>query len=126
MKNKNFLFPVLMAFAVSFTACEAISDESCDGLDLAEDDLTCPSDVDAVATFCSDGVSNSYYTYGGGKYECTGIEASTCDNAIRTISNKLIGEGCSSAKKSSSIIEVKLSSMAENLLIKVKSESLCK
>ena len=112
-----------MALAVSFTACDEPVEESCDGEDLSED-LSCPTDVDAVATFCSDGINTSYYTYGGGKYECTGVEASTCDKAISDISTKLIEEGCA-GKKTASIGQEKLSSLAERLLIQVKIESLC-
>lgn len=120
MKTKKILFPILMALAISFASCEEVIDEACNSEDLAED-FGCPADIDAVATFCSDGITNSYYTYGGNKYECTGVDASTCDAAINAIGIELIELGCS-AKKSGN---VKLSSMAEDLLQEVREKSLC-
>lgn len=125
MKTTRYFF--MLAFAVSFTfvSCETENTESCDAENLA-DDFNCPTNVDAVATFCSDGVNNSYYTFGGTDYQCTGVEASTCDAAVQAIGAKLIESGCS-GKKSGSIgdASIKLSVMAEKLLEEVRTKSLC-
>ncbi len=114
---------VLAAIAVS---CDKDEDtETCDSEDLAED-FSCPVDVDAIATFCTDGVSDSYYTYNGNDYMCTGVEASTCDNALIQLGVALIEAGCGTKKNSESFDSglIELSQMAENLLAEVRAESL--
>lgn len=125
MKARKYFFLSGIALAMAFVSCEVEDPDSCVSEDLSSD-FSCPASVDAVATFCSDGVTNSYYTYGGSKYECTGIAENTCDGALSSIRNKLISKGCS-GKKSGSIeaANVKLSAMAEKLLLEVKSKSLC-
>jgi hypothetical protein len=125
MKTKMFLFQAIWVLAFLMVSCSPEDLASCDSVDLG-DDLSCPSSVDAVATFCSDGTTNAYYTYKGSKYECTGTESSTCNDARSKISAKLIEAGCS-GKKSGSLnsVDVKLSAMAEKLLLEVKSKSLC-
>ncbi len=122
MKAKRFLFPVLMAIAVAFTACEeAEPEESCDGEDLGE---MCSNDFAAMATFCSDGVNNSYYTYGGDAYECDGVEASTCDNALNDLAIQIIEDGCETSKSAQVTTHAKMTKMAEELLNQVKLESI--
>ncbi len=125
MKTFKYLMPAFIAVLVYFTSCTPADTNSCDSENLSSD-FNCPTNVDAVATFCSDGVNNSYYTYNGDKYECTGIEASTCDSAINAIGVKLIEAGCGS-KKSASLdaMNIKLSAMAERLLLEAKNKSLC-
>ena len=122
MKILSLLFSVFVVLTISFSACEDTdSEESCNSEDFA-DDFGCPADVDAVATFCSDGVNNSYYTYGGEKYECSGVDASTCDSALTQIEEELISKGCSSKKSG----KIALTKMAEKLLLDVRENSLCK
>ncbi|MCK9207863.1 MAG: hypothetical protein M0P66_12180 [Salinivirgaceae bacterium] len=125
MKATKYFFMLALAVSVSFISCETEDTESCDAENLS-DDFNCPTSVDAVATFCSDGVNNSYYTFGGTDYQCTGVEASTCDAAIQAIGAKLIEAGCS-GKKSGSIdaANIKLTAMAEKLLEEVRTKSLC-
>lgn len=126
MKTKKYFLWIMMILAVAVISCDKDEDEeSCDSENLSED-FGCPVDVDAVATFCSDGVSNSYYTYNGNDYQCTGVEPATCDEALIQIGVALIEAGCSS-KKSGSVDAglIKLSSMAERLLEEVRSKSLC-
>lgn len=110
--------------AFGFVSCETEPGESCDGEDISGD-LSCPANVDAVATFCTDGVNKSYYTYGGNDYYCTGSDASTCEDALAAIGTALIEAGCS-GKKSGSIeaAQLKLSALAENLLQEVRTQSL--
>ena len=122
MKILSLLFSVFVVLTISFTACEDTdTGESCNSEDFS-DDFGCPADVDAVATFCSDGVNNSYYTYAGEKYECSGVEANTCDNALQEIEEKLIAEGCGTKKSGT----IKMTQMAEKLLQEVRENSLCK
>lgn len=126
MNTKKYFLWIMMILAVSVISCDKDEDEeSCDSENLSED-FGCPVNIDAIATFCSDGVSNSYYTYNGNDYECTGVEASTCEVALTQIGVALIEVGCSS-KKSGSVDAglIKLSTMAENLLEEVRSKSLC-
>ena len=122
---KKYLFLMMAAAGAMIVSCTTTDPESCDSTDFGPD-FNCPTTVDAVATFCSDGVNNSYYTYGGKKYECTGIEASTCTAATDSIATILISKGCS-GKKSGSLksMQTELSDFAEQLLLEVKSESLC-
>lgn len=124
MKAKKYVYLLAMILTFGLVSCETDPGESCDGEDLSSD-FSCPTNVDAVATFCSDGVSNSYYTYGGNDYYCTGVDASTCDDAIAAIGTALIEAGCS-GKKSGSIdaAQLKLSELAENLLEEVRTQSL--
>jgi len=127
MKTKRYFFLVMMIFAVAFVSCdEDEDDETCDSENLSED-FNCPVDVDAIATFCSDGVSNSYYTYAGSDYQCTGVEAATCDQALTDIGIALIEAGCGTKKKSGAYDAgmIKLSAMAENLLDEVRTNSVC-
>ena len=127
MKTKKYLWMLMMVLAAFVVSCDKDEDpiEACEGEDLAED-FNCPVDVDAIATFCADGVSDSYYTYNGTDYYCTGVEASTCDGAITQVGIALIEAGCGTKKKSGSMENglIKLSQMAENLLAEVRSESL--
>jgi hypothetical protein len=127
MKTKKYLWMLMMVLAVFAVSCEKDEDptETCDSEDLAED-YNCPIDVDAIATFCADGVSDSYYTYNGEDYSCTGVDVSTCDGAIDQISDALIEAGCGDKKKSGSMEsgKIKLSQMAENLLAEVRLGSL--
>ncbi|MCB2196898.1 MAG: hypothetical protein KQH79_13640 [Bacteroidetes bacterium] len=125
MKTKNFFIWVMMILAVAVISCDKDEDEeSCDSEDLAAD-FNCPVDVDAIATFCTDGVNNSYYTYAGTDYMCTGVDASTCDEALNEIGAALLEAGCG-AKKSGSVdaAKIKLSTMAENLLEEVRTKSI--
>ncbi len=125
MKVKKYLVWMMMVLAVAIVACEDDEPtESCDSEDLSAD-FQCPEDVDAIATFCSDGTNRSYYTFGGTDYYCTGVEASTCDAALNTISNLLLEAGCSSKKKSMEAGLIKLTTMAENLLEEVRTGSVC-
>lgn len=117
----------MMIFAVAFVSCEKDEDdETCDSENLSED-FNCPIDVDAIATFCSDGVSNSYYTFAGNDYQCTGVDAATCDEALNQIGVALLEAGCGSKKKSGAYDAgmIKLSAMAENLLEEVRTNSVC-
>jgi len=125
MKKKNLFVLLAFAFGLTFVSCGDVDTESCDSEDVSGD-YSCPTDVNAVATFCSDGVNNSYYTYNGTKYECSGVEASTCDAALEKISAALIADGCSTKKSGSvEIANYKLSAMAEDLISQVRSKSLC-
>lgn len=103
--------------------------ESCDGNDLA-DDFCSELNIDLIATFCSDGVSNSYYTYNGETFECEGIEASTCDTAIANMTAKMkLNEPNCFAKSSTESLKAaktKLSNTAEKLLNDVRLNSLNK
>jgi hypothetical protein len=121
MKILSLLFSIFVVLTISFTACEETSTESCDSEDLS-DDFGCPADIDATATFCSDGVNNSYYTYNGDKYECTGVAANTCDSALQQIEEKFIDKGCGSKKGG----RLKMTQMAERLLEEVRENSLCR
>ncbi len=127
MKTKKYLWMLMMVLAVFAVSCEKDDDpiETCDGEDLA-DDFNCPTDIDAIATFCSDGENASYYTYAGTDYYCTGVEASTCDGAVTQVGLALIEAGCGDKKKSGSLEsgKIKLTQMAENLLAEVRSGSL--
>lgn len=127
MKIRRYFILAMMIFGLAFVSCEKDEDdETCDSENLSED-FGCPVDVDAIATFCSDGVSNSYYTFGGTDYQCTGVDASTCDEALNQIGLALIEEGCSTKKKSETYDAglLKLSAMAENLLEDVRTNSVC-
>lgn len=127
MKTRRYFILAMMIFAVAFVSCEKDEDdETCDSENLSED-FGCPVDVDAIATFCSDGVSNSYYTFAGTDYQCTGVEESTCSDALNQIGAALLEEGCGSKKKSGSLDAgmIKLSAMAENLLKEVRMNSVC-
>ncbi len=126
MKTQKLFFLIMMVLSVAFVSCDKDDDkETCDSEDLA-DDFGCPTDVDALATFCSDGVNASYYTFNGTNYMCTGVDVSTCDNALNQIGALLIEAGCGT-KKSGSIEKgmIELSAMAERLLSEVRTESLC-
>jgi len=127
MKTKHYFFLFAMALAVMFTACDETTEpESCDGEDIAED-LGCPTDVSIIATFCSDGVNDSYYTYNGEDYMCKGVGASTCDSALLQIGIQVILDNpeCSDKKSAELPSNIKLSKMAEALLTEVRSKSLC-
>jgi hypothetical protein len=126
MKTMKYLWMLLMVLAVVVVSCDDDEPtESCDSSDFA-DDFNCPVDVDAVATFCSDGVNKAYYTYAGADYYCTGVDASTCDDAINEVGIALIEAGCGTKKKSASFEngKIKLSQLAENLLAEVRAGSL--
>lgn len=126
MKTKRYFLWIMMALSVLIVSCEKDDDaETCDSEDFAED-FGCPVDVNAVASFCTDGVNDSYYTYNGTNYMCTGVDASTCESALSQIESILIKAGCST-KKSGEVNPgvIKLSQMAEQLLNEVRNESLC-
>ncbi len=126
MKKLRFLFLIIMALSVALVSCEDDDDkETCDSEDLG-DDFNCPVNVDAIATFCSDGENASYYTFNGNDYMCTGVDVSTCDNALNQIGAALIEAGCGSKKKSVDIedVKVELTALAERLLAEVRTESL--
>lgn len=126
MKTKRYLFLIMMVISALVVSCADEKDpDSCDSEDLSAD-FGCPVNVDAIATFCSDGVSNSYYTYNGTDYQCTGVEAATCDAALDQIGAALIEAGCG-AKKSGKIDAglIELSAMAERLLDEVRCQSIC-
>jgi len=117
----------MMVLAAFVVACDKDDDpvEACESDDFAED-FNCPVDVDAIATFCADGVNTSYYTYADTDYYCTGVDVSTCDGAINEVGLALVEAGCGDKKKSGSIEsgKIKLTQMAENLLAEVRSGSL--
>lgn len=126
MKTQRLFFLIMMVLSIAIVSCDKDDDkETCDSEDLSED-FGCPTDVDAIATFCSDGVNDSYYTFNGNDYMCTGVDVSTCDDALNQIGAALIEAGCGS-KKSGSIEKgmIELSAMAERLLSEVRTESLC-
>lgn len=126
MKTQRLFFLIMMVLSIAMVSCDKDEDkETCDSEDLSED-FGCPVEVDAIATFCSDGVNDSYYTFDGNDYMCTGVDVSTCDDALNQIGAALIEAGCGS-KKSGSIEEgmIELSAMAERLLSEVRTESLC-
>jgi hypothetical protein len=125
MKVKKYLFWLMMVLAVAVVACEEEDDgDTCDSDDLTAD-FNCPPEIDVLASFCADGVNPSYYTYNGTDYYCTGVDASTCDVALNQIGVALLDEGCSSKKKSMEASLINLSTMAENLLEEVRTESVC-
>ena len=127
MKAKRYFMLAMMIFGVAFVSCEKDEDdETCDSENLSED-FICPVDVDAIATFCSDGVSNSYYTFAGNDYQCTGVAAATCDEALNQIGVALLEAGCGSKKKSGAYDAgmIKLSAMAESLIDEVRTSSVC-
>lgn len=126
MKTKRYLFWIMMILAVMVVSCSEEEDgESCDSEDVSED-FNCPADVDAIVAFCSDGVNNSYYVFNGTNYTCTGVDVSTCDEALNQIGVVLLDVGCSS-KKSGKIEAglINLTIMAENLLEEVRTNSVC-
>ncbi len=121
MKTLRLLFPVLLGFALVFTACKKEeAKESCDAEDYA-DDFQCPNPT--VATFCigTDANNPSYYAYNGTTYKCAGVEPNTCSVALAQMEEAMKAVGCS-AKAGS--IEVKLTAKAEELLVKFQSQSL--
>lgn len=125
MNIKKYLFWLMMVLAVAVVGCEDDDDgESCDSEDLSAD-FNCPETVDAIATFCSDGVNDSYYTFNGNDYMCTGVDASTCDDALNQIGAALLEVGCGSKKSGYEAGMIKLSAMAENLLEEVRTGSVC-
>ena len=130
MKKQKYLFLLIMAVAFSFASCDKDEDEkkeTCDKEDLAAD-FGCPTNIDAVATFCTDGENKSYYSFRGKKYYCTGVDANTCEDARGKIGTILSTDGCSSKIKNPTGIangEAKLSEMAERLLDKVRENAIC-
>lgn len=122
--KKNWFLVALTAVALVFTQCDTVVDDTCDNYDAGTE--LCTNDFSAIATFCSDGINNSYYTYNGKDYECTGVEASTCDAALQSLAADLIAAGCETAKKSADVqtIKVKLTGFAEHLLEEVRTQSL--
>jgi len=127
MKTKWYFLWMMMALSVLIVSCEEKEDaETCDSEDFAAD-FGCPTDVNAIASFCTDGLNDSYYTYNGTNYMCTGVDVSTCDSALHQIELLLIDAGCSTKKKSGGVSPgiVKMSQMAQNLLDEVRNESLC-
>ena len=122
MKAKKYVYLMAMILAFGFVSCETDPGESCDGEDLQED-FKC--DFEVIATFCSDGVNNSYYTYNGNDYYCTGVDANTCDEALASIGTALAEAGCGSSKSGSiDAGKLKLTELAENLLEEVRTQSL--
>ncbi len=130
---KRIIYTVVFAVLVSgllFTCGDPESKESCDANDLA-DQYCSQLDIDLIATFCSDGENNSYYTYDGDKYPCDGVESSTC-TAARTamIAKMKENEPTCITKKSSkenyTAAKTKLSKTAEKLLRNVRLNSMNK
>jgi len=127
MKTKNYFYLIAMVIGSILISCEGVEDlESCDGEDLA--DTFCEQlDIDLIATFCSDGVNNSYYTYNGVDYQCDGIEASSCESALSNITAQMQKDepDCFAKKKSTDFESAnkKISIMAENLLLEVRNKS---
>ncbi len=129
MKTKKYLFLMFLAFvSVAFIACETEDAETCDGEDIAED--FCPNlDISIIATFCTDGVNKSYYTYSGENYYCDGVDANTCNTALQNIGKQIIIDHPDCITKKSggvNLVYIKLNKMAENLLTEVRNKSLCK
>ena len=120
------LFAVLITSLV-LSCTEADPEESCDGNDLA-DDFCEQLDIDLIVTFCSDGESNSYYTYNGETYTCEGIDQSTCDTALKNISDqmRLDQPDCfvKSTPENFKAAKTKLSNTAEKLLMDVRLNSI--
>ena len=127
MKTKKYLIWVMMILAAFIISCDNEDDavESCDSEDVSED-LSCPTDVNTIASFCSDGESDSYYVFNGTNYYCEGVDVETCDSALYDIGIALLEAGCGD-KKSAGIknVKIKLSEMAEKLLEEVRTESVC-
>lgn len=126
MKLKKYLFVSLVACSAIFSSCgEKTPEESCKKNDLGKE-FCKATKMEAVATFCSDGVNKSYYTYNGEKFECTGVDASTCSAALATISAKILEtEGCVTKSNEGIGLDVVLTKLAQEVLLEVKSESLC-
>jgi hypothetical protein len=129
---KRLIYTVVFAVFISgllFTCGDPEPEESCDANDLA-DDFCSQLDIDLVATFCSDGESNSYYTYNGDKYTCDGVAASTCTDALAAITAKMRTDEPTCFAKSTpenyTAAKTKLSKTAEKLLRNVRLNSMDK
>lgn len=127
---KRITFKIVFAVFISgllFTCGDPETKESCDANDLA-DDFCSQLNIDLVATFCSDGVSNSYYTYDGKTYTCTGVDASTCTKALADITAqmKIDQPNCfvKSTPEKLTAVKTKLSKTAEKLLRDVRLNSM--
>lgn len=127
MKTKKYLIWMMMILSVLVIACDKDdeAEETCDSEDVSED-LSCPIDVNTIASFCSDGESDSYYVFNGNNYYCDGVSVETCDDALYDIGIALLEAGCGE-KKSGNIenVKIKLSDMAKKLLEEVREESVC-
>jgi len=128
MKKISYIGLFALLFATVLLSCkEPEPEESCDGNDLA-DDYCDQLDIDLVATFCSDGTNNSYYTYKGVKYECEGTESSTCDTALALITTQMkLDQPDCFAKKSRNdyeTVKTKINERAEKLLMEVRLKNL--
>ncbi len=128
---KRIIYTVVFAVFISgalFTCGDPEPEESCN----AEDYCEKRDDIQVFATFCSDGESNSYYTYNGNKYMCDGVDVSTCTKALADISAQMAKDEptCFTAKKSSTesvkALKTKLSENAEKLLRNVRLNSMDK
>lgn len=127
---KRIIYTVLFAVLISGLSFSCGGDdepeESCDGNDLA-DEFCSQLDIDLIATFCSDGKSNSYYTYNGEKYTCTGVEASTCADALTAITAKMRTDQpdcfAKSTEENEAAAKIILSETAKNLLLNVRLNS---
>jgi hypothetical protein len=127
---KRIIYTVVFAVFISgllFTCGDPEPEDTCN----AEDYCDKRDDIVLNATFCSDGESNSYYTYGGEKYTCTGVDASTCDDARAAILAKMQDEeptcfGKKNGEVDLTAIKTKLSKTAEKLLRDVRLKSMDK
>lgn len=126
MKLKKYLFVSFVACSALLSSCDKTPEApSCKGEDLGKQ-FCQATKIEAVADFCSDGVNKSYYTYNGKKYECTGVEASTCSAAQEAIATEIMKiDGCVTKSNEGIDLEVVLSKLAQEVLLEVKSESLC-
>ncbi len=129
---KRITYTVVFAVLVSgllFTCGDPEPEESCDGNDLA-DDFCSQLDIDLIATFCSDGENNSYWTYNGETYTCDGVAASTCDDARSAMTEKMRTDQPTCFAKSTeedfAAAKTKLSKTAEKLLRDVRLNSMDK
>jgi len=130
MKKITYIALLAILFSGLIISCgEKDPEESCDGNDLA-DDFCSQLDIDLIATFCSDGESNSYYTYNGVNYTCEGVEASTCTKALADITAQMRTDQpdcfAKSTEENYAAANTKLSKTAEKLLIDVRLNSMDK
>ncbi|NJO89652.1 MAG: hypothetical protein HC831_12430 [Chloroflexia bacterium] len=77
MKRINYTIVFVALISGLLLSCkDKEPEESCNQTDIGE--LCTQLDIEILATFCSDGESNSYYTYNDKKYVCDGVDANTC------------------------------------------------
>ena len=128
MKRITYIALFAVLFASLLLSCtETEPEESCDAEDYCEQ----LPDIDLIATFCSDGESNSYYTYNGVDYTCDGVESSTCATALSDISAQMMADqpDCFAKKGNKEgvkALKTRLSNNAEKLLMDVRLNSINK